>query len=382
MSAEPRTGTAPPWVVDALLGTAVALAIALIIAAHQGTDRPPDPVAYLFALGFGALMPARRPAPRAVLALTVLGLFAYYALDYPPIGMAVPVVAALYSAAEAGVIGWAVGAGGVVFAVSTSYRIHDGLPPAYLLSYESVSNLALIAAAVALGAVVHSRRIRTAQQAEISRLTAHQLERDAELRVRGERERLSRDLHDTVGHTLSVISLQAGVAADAIAAGSPAAAQAVERIRAASSRSLREVGSMVRILRAGDGDGVHSLSAVPEVVETARGVGVETSVDIAVTPGELSPPVDATAFRVIQEAVTNVVRHAGATRAAVAARVVDGTLLVDVTDDGRGAGGTERGHGLLGMAERVRLLGGTLTTTNGDDGGFAVRARLPARLDP
>src|SRR5690606_13405885 len=92
----------PPAVVDALLGTAVALGIALVIAAAQGGGRPPDLGAYLFAAGFGALMLLRRRAPRAVLVLTTLGLFAYYVFDYPPIGVALPVVTALFSAADAG----------------------------------------------------------------------------------------------------------------------------------------------------------------------------------------------------------------------------------------------------------------------------------------
>lgn len=379
---------ASPVVIDALLGTVATLAIALIIAADQGGDRPPDVVAYLFALGFGALMLLRRRVPRTVLGLTVLGMFAYYALDYPPIGVAVPVVAALFSAADAGLTLWSVGAGAVVFAVSLVFRLREGESPAFLLGYEAVSNIALIAAAIALGYSLRIRRIRAAQQAEITRLTTLQLAREAEARVQSERERISRDLHDTVGHTMSVISLQAGVAAEAIDPTNAVAAEAIDHIRSASRQTLQDLRSIVRILRsAGIHDaesGVLSLSAVPGLVDTVRSVGVAVTALIDVDPGELSPPVDAAAYRVVQEALTNVVKHAAARSAHVSAKVRDGTLHVTIGDDGHGvpSPGPVPGHGLEGMTERVRLLGGTLRTLSEPDGGFTVEALIPAKLAP
>jgi signal transduction histidine kinase len=374
----------PPLVVDALLGTAVALAIALIIAADQGGGRSPDVIAYLFAVGFGALMLVRRRVPRTVLVLTVLGVFAYYALEYPPIGLALPVTTALFSAAEAGLTLWAVGSGAVALVVSVIFRTLEGEAIGYLLGYEAVSDIALIAASTALGYSFHTRRIRAAQQAEITRLTALQLEREAEWRVQRERERISRDLHDTVGHTMSVISLQAGVAAEAVVAGNTVAAEAIERIRQASTQSLRDLRSMVKLLRTpasqDDPTEVLSLTAVPSLVETARGVGLDVTTLIDAAADELSPQVDTAGFRIIQEALTNVVKHAGARHVEVSARVHDGVLHVSVTDDGRGTADPGDGHGLAGMAERVRLLGGKLHTRSA--GGFIVEAEIPARLQP
>lgn len=374
-------------VIDALLGTAVASAIALIVAADQGGDRSPDALAYLFALGFGGLMLLRRRMPRTVLGLTVLGVFTYYALAYPPIGVAVPLVAALFSAADAGLPLWSVGAGTVVFAVSFVFRLRDGESLAFLLGYEAVSNAALVAAATALGYSFHTRRIRAAQQVEITRLTMLQLAREAESRLRSERERISRDLHDTVGHTMAVISLQAGVAAEAVGPDNAAATEAIERIRSASRQTLQTLRSMVRILRsAGSHDdtlGVLSLAAVPGLVETTRGAGIEVTTRIDVEPDELSPPVDAAAYRVIQEGLTNVVKHAAARTAHVSAQVRDGVLQVTVADDGRGAAGSDpvRGDGLQGMTERVRLLGGSLQTRSRPNAGFTIDARIPARLE-
>jgi signal transduction histidine kinase len=371
----------PPLVVDALLGTAVALAIALIIAVGQGGSRPPDLVAYLFAGGFGALMLLRRRTPRTVLVLTTLGLFAYYTFEYPPIGVALPVVTALFSAADAGRTPWAVGTGAVLLVVSFYFRVQNGEALGSLLGYEAVSNIALIAAATALGYSFHTRRIRAAQQAEITRLTAVQLEREAEWRVQSERERISRDLHDTVGHTMSVISLHAGVAAEAVGANS-VATEAIERIRAASAQTLRDLRSTVRLLRAPDGrDGgleVLSLAAVPDLVETTRGLGLEVTSRIELTADELSPQVDAAAYRIVQEALTNVVKHARARQVEVTAQVRDDVLHLRVVDDGQGADEHGDGHGLAGMAERVRLLGGTLRTRSRP--GFTVEAEMPARL--
>lgn len=383
-----RTGHVAPWVLDALLGTAVALALALIVATGSGGAKSPDAIAYLFAAGIGALMLLRRRMPRTVLVLTVLGMFAYYTLDYPPIGVAVPVLAALFSAAEAGLMLWSVGSAFVVFAVSMFYRVYDGGEAiGFLLGYESVSNIALFAAAIALGYSVRARRLRATQQAEIARLTEAQIAREADSRMRSERERLSRELHDTLGHTMSVISLQAGVGAEAVGHDDRTASDALDRIRTASTRSLQELRSMVRILRStSDRDetrSILSLSAVQELVDAAKGAGIEVTTDITATPSELSAPVDAAAYRVIQESITNVIRHADASRAQVHVGIHDGRLHISVTDNGRGSAtgiGAKGGYGMAGMSERVRLLGGSLTTRSSAGAGFAVEATIPARL--
>ena len=379
---------ASPRVLDALLGMAVALALALIIATGDGGSRPPDAIAYLFAAGFGALMLLRRRMPRSVLVLSVLGVFAYYTLDYPPIGVAIPVLAALFSAAQAGLMAWATGAALMVFVVSLYFRIRDGVETiGFLLGYESVSNLALFAAAIALGDGVRTRRIRAAQQIEIARLTESQLTREAKWQLQGERERISRELHDTVGHTMSVISLQAGVAAEAVGRNDGAVGEALDRIRNASSQTLGDLRSMVRILRSDDDDldetrSLRSLAAVQELVDVARGAGVEVITDITAAATELSPAVDAAAFRVIQESITNIIRHADATQAHVKAGIQGGQLQIIVSDNGRGSSLNEETDrfGIAGMTERVRLLGGSLTTHTDAGHGFTVDATIPARL--
>lgn len=378
-----RAAEAPPWVIDSLFAVAVASTIALMIATDPGRGGAPDASAYLFAIGFGALMFIRRTSPRLVLAVTVPGMFVYYALDHPPIGLAVPVFAALLSAAERGALAWSVGGGLIAYTVSMYYRIRDGHTVAFLLGYESVSNIALIAAAIALGYGMRARRVQAAQESEINRMRTVQAARDAELTLRQERERISRDLHDSIGHTMSVISLQASVAAEALGPDRPVALAALDRIRTASSRSLQEVRAMVRVLRAGDettGRQVLSVAAVPGLVEAARGAGIDVALDLRVSSDDLAPSVDAAAYRVLQEALTNVVRHSGARHAVVSAELREGRLDLAVSDDGRGSIGTGvDGAGLRGMAERVRLLGGQFSSRSRAGQGFSVRASIPAK---
>src|SRR5699024_6512339 len=144
----------------------------------------------------------RRTLPVPVLVLSVLGTFAYYTLDLPTIGVAVPVVAALFSAAERGLLRWAIGSGAVMFAVSLILPLRHAphpLPP--LPGTDAPAVIALIAAAPALGYGVPSHRLRSAQQEPISRLTAEQTRRNAEPRIQTEPPPISRDLHDTVGHS-------------------------------------------------------------------------------------------------------------------------------------------------------------------------------------
>lgn len=129
------------------------LSLAVIIAlAQTDPEAVPRPLSYVFAFGFGVVLLLRRGLPKTVVVLSVLGTFAYYSLDLTPIGVALPVVAAFYSAAEVGLTRFAVGAGTIVFVVSTGFRIRDdSLPLGRLLGAESISTLALIAAAVTLG---------------------------------------------------------------------------------------------------------------------------------------------------------------------------------------------------------------------------------------
>lgn len=381
----------PPRVLDALLGVAVTLSLALVIAAGHGGNDPPEPGAYGFALGFGGLMLLRRQLPRTVLVLTAVGLLAYYAFDHPPLGVAVPMSAALFSAAQAGRTGWAVAVGTGLFAVSLPFRLREGEPAGLLLGYELVTNGALVVAATALGYAVRSRRTTLSQQEELASLAVQRTAQGAELRRQQERTALSRDLHDTVGHTLAMISVQAAVAQEALVNGPQEAVLAVARIREAGNASVHELGSMVRLLRDGTSDaalsgrgrGALSVAAVGSVVEAARHAGLDVTTDLPAPGTELPSGVDAVAYRIVQESLTNVVRHSSARSAHVLVTRRGEELHVRISDDGRGAGrrtDDDSRHGLRGMEERVRLMGGTLATSSPPGGGFVVDAVLPIRV--
>ncbi len=391
-------GGADPRVVDLVLAIAMTLAIGVVIAANFEGARSSSPAAYLFAVGFGVLVAVRRRAPRTMLVLTLLGIFAYYALGFPVIGIALPAVAALYSAAELGFTWWAAGAGTVLVAVSGYFRIVDGQPTAYLYGYELVTNVALVAAAIALGVAVRLTRQARADAERVRVLAAAEQSLAAEQRIQAERMHLARDLHDVVGHNLSVVALHAGVASEAVGRDDAAARAALEHVRTATSGTLHELRATVKLLRrpvdstasgpANRRDAPPAastgLAGLDALVGPARATGLDVEVDVDVPPGTLDATVDAAAFRIVQESLTNVLRHADARRVRVLAAVDDGQLRVEVADDGRGTGATSpdgaHGSGIPGMRERAALLGGTLTVGDAPDGGFTVVADLPARL--
>lgn len=148
---------------------------------------------------------------------------------------------------------------------------------------------------------------------------------------------------------------------------------------------MRELRATVKILRSPGGDldrGAVGLSGVPRLVDSAREAGLDIELDLDVPEGQLDGAIDAAGYRIVQESLTNVIRHSGARRARLNARVDDGQLEIVVADDGRGCGAAERkppGAGLLGMQERTTLLGGQFFAGDGD-GGFVVRAVLPTRV--
>jgi signal transduction histidine kinase len=187
-----------------------------------------------------------------------------------------------------------------------------------------------------------------------------------------ERLEIARDVHDVVGHSLATIALQAGVAEHL--ATDDTSREALKTIRRLSKESLAEVGAMLDVLREGAAERApaRDLATLVEAVRNA-GLDVELHAD--------DSPVSGTVYRIVQEALTNVVRHAGpGAKARVRVRSSNGQVEVEVRDDGRGPGATlHEGNGLTGMRERAAKLGGTFSAGAAADGGFAVKAVLPAR---
>ncbi|RIK41789.1 MAG: two-component sensor histidine kinase [Chloroflexi bacterium] len=373
---------APAWVLDLLLGIAVTLVIALVISARQGGRQSPDALAYLFACAFGGLMLVRRRFPVAVLVLTMFLLFGYYTLDYPAIGLAVPVAAALYSAAELGHLTASIVVSLLLIVVSTYFRLREGQPVAYLLGYELVSTATLMAAAIALGDSTRARRALLAAQKETARLIEQEHAYRAEQRVQAERVRMARDLHDTIGHSISVISLHADVAREAIGRDDEQARQALAQIRTTSSDTMRELRATVKLLRSPTSEqpdrSIASLTNLSSLVQNAAASGLQVEVHLHGELAGLPGAVDTAAFRIIQEALTNIIRHADATRVDLTIGVDGRALRLQITDNGAARPGViTPGSGIAGMRERARLLGGTLVAEPQAAGGFAVNATLP-----
>jgi signal transduction histidine kinase len=372
----------PWWVLDGLLGVAVTLVIAIAITADQGGEQDPDAVAYLFAGAFGALMLLRRRFPVAVLVVTMFLLSGYYILDYPAIGLAVPVAAALYSAAEFGHLTAAIVVSLCLAVSSTYFRILDGEDIAYLLGYELIPTVALMAAAIALGDSTRTRRALRAEQAQTAQLIAQEHAARAEQQLQAERTRMARDLHDMIGHSISVISLHADVAREAIGHDDDAARQALSHIRAASSEAMRELRATVKALRQPDSGevdrAVASLTNLSALVDSATASGLTVDLQVEGDVSKLPARVDTAAYRIIQESLTNVIRHARASRVTLSIVVDAQELRLQIADNGtRPLQSVTPGRGIAGMRERARLLGGTLTVQPRPAAGLAVTATLP-----
>jgi signal transduction histidine kinase len=228
------------------------------------------------------------------------------------------------------------------------------------------------------------------QQARAERLTrkAVELERDREQRARdavaAERTRIARELHDVVAHAVSVMVVQAGAAEELMDLEPERAKAALAAVRDSGKQSLEELRRMLGMLRP-DADGVTQLTPqpgladLPALVATHRAAGLSLTFEAEAHPGELPAGLDLAAYRVVQEALTNVRKHAvDATHAVVRLRFEAETLHIEVRDDGTPrAAEVGSGHGLVGMRERVSLYGGVLTTGPAPGGGWRVAAVLP-----
>jgi signal transduction histidine kinase len=201
-----------------------------------------------------------------------------------------------------------------------------------------------------------------------------------------ERLRIARDLHDVVGHGLSAIAVQSGTARVALDAGDLGAVRtALGHVEATSRAAMQEMRSLVGVLRERAADAPEAdlgLADLPALVEQAGRAGVRASIEWVGNPAQVPPGVGRCAYRVAQEALTNVLRHAPGAATTVRLEARDGWLHIDVTDRGGAAAGpvpASGGHGLVGMRERVGLLHGTVRAGPLDGGGWAVRASLPLR---
>ncbi|MBN6056226.1 sensor histidine kinase, partial [Nonomuraea sp. RK-328] len=270
----------------------------------------------------------------------------------------------------------------VLLGVSAFFRIVNEHEPGDLLSYDLLTNAALIGCAIALASTVRGRRELREQQQRIIALERERERHRAEQAMQEERLGIARDLHDTIGHALAIVTVHANVAREAVGRDDEAAVRSLANVVDATSRSLRELRTTVSTLSSPERRGrrdlaPHSLEGIQTVVESARHAGLTARAELGAEASRVPPTIATAAHRIAQEAVTNVIKHAEATSVAITTRIEGDALYVTVSDDGRGSAALRPGgRGVAGMRERAALLGGVLTTSRSAS-GTTVTARLP-----
>ena len=383
-----RRLSASPWLFDGGLalvaaGVSTLFIIDLMNVAQSALPRGTLALGYALVLLHTLPLAARRRFPGVVLASCVASGLAFAALGLPPVALGVAILVAVYSVAAYGER-W-VSLAGLAAAAVGSAAVQ--LTPGKFEMPTPVTNTLILGAAWLLGHFVGVRRAYTNQlerTAELERARAEAARRA----VAEERLRLARELHDVVAHSISVIAVQSGVGAHVAASQPEEAAKALAVIEATSRAALTELRRLLGVLRQ-EGEPQGSLAPVPGLAdldallaEVAK-AGLAVRLRVEGTPWQLPAGVDLSAYRIVQEALTNVVKHAGEARAQVTIGYGDQDVTVEVTDDGLGVtapagdGRVRVGHGLIGMRERVQVFGGELETGPRPGGGFRVAARLP-----
>ncbi|HEX2381183.1 MAG TPA: sensor histidine kinase [Acidimicrobiales bacterium] len=372
-----------PWLLDAVLASVF---LVLVLVGHFAASRDanveyrdPDVLSVVLSVGVAVPFYFRRYAPLAVLLISEACVVALTAGEYqtgaaPTILLvAVYTVAAWCSARDRAIGVVAVAIGLTIVAVA-------GIPGSN--AADTFFTSVLFAAAYLVGATVRNRRLYSEQLEERARTLERDRDEQARRAVAEERLHIAQDLHDVVAHSMGVIAVQAGVGAHVIDTDPEEAKHTLEAISQTSRSTLAEIRRMLGVLRDDQGASytpAPGLADLDKLLRDVSGAGLEVSVRSEGTRAELPPGVDFTAYRIVQEALTNVLKHAGRARATVVVGYEDGALRLEIEDDGRGVNGraVPGGHGLLGMRERVSVYGGSLEAGPRTGGGFRVSVRLP-----
>jgi len=313
---------------------------------------------------------------------------AFVALGLPPDILWVAIPVAVYSVAAYG-DRW-VSLAGLVVAELGLAAVQ--LTPGRFERSTFLLFMGVVAVAWVLGHFVGDRQVYAAQLEERTAELEQAREELARRAVVEERLRLARELHDVVAHAMSVIAVQSGVGAHVAASRPEEVGKALAAIEATSRAALTELRRLLGVLRQ-DSEPQASLTPMPglanldSLLAEVGKAGLAVRVRVEGTPLQLPAGVDLSAYRIVQEALTNVVKHAGPAHAQVTIRYRGQEVAVEVTDDGRGAvppvgdGRGRTGHGLIGMRERVAAFNGDLEAGPRSDGGFRVAARLPLAAD-
>jgi signal transduction histidine kinase len=358
---------------------AVGITAILLVTELSGPHLPTvlDPLGYALVVVGGLSLVACRRAPVVVLAVTGVCALGHQAVgtDVP----AVPYLFAVYAAVRAGHRIVTV-AGSVIMLAALPFALlvapHGWSVGEAFTQARDVLPLAWLIAAGAAGEALRQAE-RRADEAERTR------EETARRRADEERLHIARELHDSLTHQISVIKVQAEVAVHLARKRGEPVPDALLAIRDAGREATRELRATLEALR-DDRNPAHGLDQVPHLVERARTSGLDARLTIEGHRPDMPSAVDRTAYRIVQESLTNIARHAAADTASVRIDHRPGALVIRVDDDGTAQPDTAPvpGVGLLGMRERVTALGGHLRAAPRSGGGFTVEADLPVSHDP
>jgi signal transduction histidine kinase len=395
--------------VDVLATAAVIGAVELNVATASGpAQQPLNALAWSWGAAVGLPVLVRHRWPRGVLIACAVLLLLFYSTDRRDISPVPLLCLPLYDAAAAGFLALAIIIPAFYMTVGlflVGQAQHAG---ALALAEEFLPSLVLLLLAILLGDAVRNRRALAAETAERLRLADEEREREGARRVAEERLRIARELHDTVAHSMATIAVQAASALHVLdtppsaatpgpvtpSAATPGVRDALAAIRETSKGALADMRVTLSDLRTEDGEVEHAvtrtagLARLDVLCEAVRAAGAPVSVTVRGEPAALPPEADHSAYRILQESLTNVLRHAGPdARADVVLCYDPDALTITITDNGAcpptvpdapaASPGATTGHGLAGMAERVTALGGELAAGPRPGGGFQVTARLP-----
>jgi signal transduction histidine kinase len=355
-------------------------------ALNQPAARPlddPGALGHLLLAVAGLALAVRRRWPVPVFVTAAASSLVYYAAGYPDGPGTVGLFVAVYTvtAYGDGDRSLRIVAAGIA-GLAVAWLVVADLPPFNAAGWV-LFRIGTAVMAAALGESVRSRRALVAEALARAERAERTREEEARRRVDAERLRIAREVHDTVAHAIAVINVQAGVTAHVLDRRPEQARETLVTIEQTSARALDELRATLGMLRQADDGRVPAagLGQVEELAAVARQAGLDVKVEMASPQVELPSAVEQAAYRILQESITNAIRHAGPARVTVSLTAAPGQLELLITDDGRGPreadGAGALGRGIAGMRERAALLGGELTAGPGPDGGFQVRARLP-----
>jgi signal transduction histidine kinase len=406
---------APAWFRLPVLAQDALLAFFITVMQVQGTlardptaTTPARPLTDFGNLGYvllivsGVVVAGRRRWPVAVFLTTALASLVYYSFDFRDGPGWLGLFVALYTLTAYGDGRRSLQiAGAGIAALTVGWLVFSSdVEPRAAIGWVFFRIGASVMSA-ALGESVRTRRFIAAEAQERAELAERSREEEARARVDAERLRIAREVHDTVANAIAVINVQSGVTAHVLDKRPERAREALVTIEQMSSQALREMRAILGVLRDTDnGRTPHpGLEQIDDLIAQARDAGLDIKLEASSPPAPLPSAVGSAAYRILQESITNVIRHVGPTRVTVALDYGIDVLNIRVTDEGRrhatsddpadphrparnatsnGTGSpAEPGRGILGMRERCQLLGGDLIARAVPGGGFEVNARLP-----